>query len=189
MPPPPLETPFHQVSIQRGVSLNSRPERTEFFPSSRPNSSKPRQQGCPYFKNHKLEKHPDRYRNANNGADARTGQLWHGGAKPIWRRERGAVRVQSPRRHKGADKQDRGSPGHVERAAEAVSLLHPFVIRSSFHGVLTKSILSSYLPAIGRFLIVVTFLEDALRIITQWKDQLLYLHDYRHSASLLSGRE
>jgi SURF4 family len=38
-----------------------------------------------------------------------------------------------------------------------------------------------YLPAIGRFLIVVTFLEDALRIITQWGDQLLYLHDYRHS--------
>ena len=38
---------------------------------------------------------------------------------------------------------------------------------------------NSYLPAIGRFLIVVTFLEDALRIITQWNDQLLYLHDYR----------
>ncbi|KAK5171567.1 COPII-coated vesicle protein SurF4/Erv29 [Cryomyces antarcticus] len=37
-----------------------------------------------------------------------------------------------------------------------------------------------YLPAIGRFLIVVTFLEDALRIITQWNDQLTYLHDYRH---------
>ncbi|KAK4547264.1 hypothetical protein LTR36_000919 [Oleoguttula mirabilis] len=37
-----------------------------------------------------------------------------------------------------------------------------------------------YLPAIGRFLIVVTFLEDALRIITQWSDQLVYLHDYRH---------
>ncbi|KAF2131566.1 SURF4-domain-containing protein [Dothidotthia symphoricarpi CBS 119687] len=37
-----------------------------------------------------------------------------------------------------------------------------------------------YLPAIGRFLIVVTFLEDALRIITQWRDQLTYLHDYRH---------
>jgi uncharacterized membrane protein YphA (DoxX/SURF4 family) len=28
---------------------------------------------------------------------------------------------------------------------------------------------------------VVTFLEDALRIVTQWSDQLLYLHDYRHS--------
>ncbi|KAL2165225.1 hypothetical protein VTH06DRAFT_521 [Thermothelomyces fergusii] len=37
-----------------------------------------------------------------------------------------------------------------------------------------------YLPAIGRFLIVVTFIEDAIRIITQWQDQLLYLHDYRH---------
>lgn len=38
-----------------------------------------------------------------------------------------------------------------------------------------------YLPYIGRFLIVVTFLEDALRIVTQWSDQLTYLHDYRHS--------
>ncbi|KAL9092326.1 MAG: hypothetical protein Q9165_004500 [Trypethelium subeluteriae] len=37
-----------------------------------------------------------------------------------------------------------------------------------------------YLPHLGRFLIVVTFLEDALRIITQWHDQLVYLHDYRH---------
>jgi len=37
-----------------------------------------------------------------------------------------------------------------------------------------------YLPLIGRFLIVVTFLEDALRIMTQWNDQLTYLHDYRH---------
>lgn len=38
-----------------------------------------------------------------------------------------------------------------------------------------------YLPAIGRFLIVVTFLEDALRIITQWSDQLQYLNSYRGS--------
>ncbi|KAI5853118.1 SURF4 family-domain-containing protein [Morchella snyderi] len=37
-----------------------------------------------------------------------------------------------------------------------------------------------YLPAIGRFLIVVTFLEDAVRIVTQWNDQLQYLRDYRH---------
>ncbi|KAI0155040.1 SURF4 family-domain-containing protein [Xylariaceae sp. FL1272] len=36
-----------------------------------------------------------------------------------------------------------------------------------------------YLPAIGRFLIVVTFLEDALRILTQWSDQLVYLNSYR----------
>ncbi|GAT28363.1 COPII-coated vesicle protein SurF4/Erv29 [Aspergillus luchuensis] len=38
-----------------------------------------------------------------------------------------------------------------------------------------------YLPAIGRFLIVVTFIEDSLRMITQWNDQLLYLRDYRKS--------
>jgi len=38
--------------------------------------------------------------------------------------------------------------------------------------------LRPYLPAIGRFLIVVTFLEDALRIVTQWSDQLWYLQKY-----------
>ncbi|KAJ5577033.1 hypothetical protein N7535_003959 [Penicillium sp. DV-2018c] len=36
-----------------------------------------------------------------------------------------------------------------------------------------------YLPAIGRFLIVVTFIEDSLRILTQWSDQLVYLRDFR----------
>jgi ER-derived vesicles protein len=36
-----------------------------------------------------------------------------------------------------------------------------------------------YLPAFGRFLIVVTFLEDALRIITQFGDQIYYLITYR----------
>lgn len=35
--------------------------------------------------------------------------------------------------------------------------------------------LKPHLPAIGRFLIVVTFLEDALRIVTQWNDQIWYL--------------
>ena len=38
---------------------------------------------------------------------------------------------------------------------------------------------ASYLPAIGRFLIVVTFLEDALRIVTQFSDQIFYLVNYR----------
>ncbi|KAJ2925105.1 hypothetical protein H1R20_g12011, partial [Candolleomyces eurysporus] len=40
--------------------------------------------------------------------------------------------------------------------------------------------LKPYLPAIGRFLIVVTFLEDALRILTQWGDQIWYLQNHRH---------
>ncbi|KAF8970214.1 SURF4 family-domain-containing protein [Flammula alnicola] len=40
--------------------------------------------------------------------------------------------------------------------------------------------LKPHLPAIGRFLIVVTFLEDALRIMTQWGDQIWYLQQHRH---------
>ncbi|GJJ10531.1 hypothetical protein Clacol_004757 [Clathrus columnatus] len=38
--------------------------------------------------------------------------------------------------------------------------------------------LRPHLPAIGRFLIVITFLEDSLRILTQWNDQLWYLQKY-----------
>lgn len=38
--------------------------------------------------------------------------------------------------------------------------------------------LKPHLPAIGRFLIVVTFLEDAWRIMTQWSDQLWYLERF-----------
>ena len=44
---------------------------------------------------------------------------------------------------------------------------------------------SRYLPAVGRFLIVVTFLEDTLRIITQWSEQLTYLNEYRNSRFLV----
>ncbi|KAF9915575.1 hypothetical protein BX616_005833 [Lobosporangium transversale] len=36
-----------------------------------------------------------------------------------------------------------------------------------------------YIPAIARLLIVVTFLEDAVRISTQFSDQLYYLQRYR----------
>jgi len=35
------------------------------------------------------------------------------------------------------------------------------------------------IPVIGRFLLVVTFLEDALRILFQWHDQLRYLEKYQ----------
>lgn len=56
---------------------------------------------------------------------------------------------------------------------------------SGDHEMLTCSAhWNRYLPAIGRFLIVVTFLEDSLRIVSQWTDQLMYLHDYRKSRLL-----
>ncbi|KAG2224389.1 hypothetical protein INT45_002928 [Circinella minor] len=46
--------------------------------------------------------------------------------------------------------------------------------------------LKPYIPVIGRFLIVATFLEDALRITTQWSDQISYMEDYRHFPKGLS---
>ncbi|KAF7846320.1 hypothetical protein BT93_L4623 [Corymbia citriodora subsp. variegata] len=71
------------------------------------------------------------------------------------------------------------------RAAISVST-HTFLYVNSLHDIRRFSHSTSppyypvYLPAIGRFLIVVTFIEDALRIITQWNDQLMYLRDFRH---------
>lgn len=41
--------------------------------------------------------------------------------------------------------------------------------------------LKPYVPAIGRGFIVATFYEDALRIMTQWSEQVYYLHNYRHN--------
>lgn len=37
-----------------------------------------------------------------------------------------------------------------------------------------------YVPAIGRFFIVATFIEDSFRITTQWKEQVYYLATFRH---------
>lgn len=40
--------------------------------------------------------------------------------------------------------------------------------------------LKPYVPAIGRSFIVATFYEDSLRIVSQWSEQVYYLHNYRH---------
>lgn len=39
--------------------------------------------------------------------------------------------------------------------------------------------LKPYVPGIGRAFIVATFFEDSLRIISQWSEQIYYLHNYR----------
>ncbi|KAF7880287.1 uncharacterized protein EAF02_007133 [Botrytis sinoallii] len=39
--------------------------------------------------------------------------------------------------------------------------------------------IKQYIPLVGRFLIVVTFLEDAFTIVTEWKNQLIFLNQYR----------
>ncbi|TPX40566.1 hypothetical protein SeMB42_g05940 [Synchytrium endobioticum] len=42
-----------------------------------------------------------------------------------------------------------------------------------------SSPLKPWLPLIARFLLVVTFLEDSLRITSQWSEQTVYLEKYR----------
>ena len=41
-------------------------------------------------------------------------------------------------------------------------------------------ILSPYIPGIARFFIVATFYEDSFRIVSQWSDQIFYLHKWKH---------
>lgn len=36
-----------------------------------------------------------------------------------------------------------------------------------------------HIPTISRFFIVATFFEDSLRILTQWSDQVFYLHEWK----------
>ncbi|KAF2255925.1 SURF4-domain-containing protein [Trematosphaeria pertusa] len=80
---------------------------------------------------------------------------------------------QSPFGQAGRSDADNSDPSPLDQLREQTSKIEDML------DMLSDPI-KPYLPAIGRFLIVVTFLEDALRIITQWKDQLTYLHDYRH---------
>lgn len=57
--------------------------------------------------------------------------------------------------------------------AEAVSKQVEDLLDSYF------SPLKPFVPAIGRLFIVATFYEDAIRIFTQWGEQVYYLHLYR----------
>lgn len=51
---------------------------------------------------------------------------------------------------------------------------------------LVRSPIKPHLPAISRFLIVATFYEDAMRIILQWSDQVMYLEKARHFPSYIA---
>ncbi|KAF2271408.1 SURF4-domain-containing protein [Westerdykella ornata] len=80
---------------------------------------------------------------------------------------------QSPFGNAGRSDGNTNDPSPLDAIREQTSKIEDFL------DTLSEPV-KPYLPAVGRFLIVVTFLEDALRIITQWKDQLTYLRDYRH---------
>lgn len=45
--------------------------------------------------------------------------------------------------------------------------------------------ISPYVPSISRFFIVATFYEDSFRILTQWSDQVFYLHKWKHYPYIL----
>ena len=72
-------------------------------------------------------------------------------------------------------------PSSGYRAARPVDPNDPLEKLRSFASTVEDQIdiysqpLKPHLPTLGRFLIVVTFLEDAWRIMTQWSDQLWYL--------------
>lgn len=42
----------------------------------------------------------------------------------------------------------------------------------------TAQRLGPYLPVLARVLVVLPFLEDGVRICTQWEDQIWYLREY-----------
>ncbi|CAI6052785.1 hypothetical protein V2G26_014176 [Clonostachys chloroleuca] len=76
-----------------------------------------------------------------------------------------------------------GAAPSQEPAGSFLDQLRPYTSKvEDFLDTVSEPV-KPYLPAIGRFLIVVTFLEDTLRIITQWTDQLTYLNEYRHIPS------
>jgi uncharacterized membrane protein YphA (DoxX/SURF4 family) len=64
---------------------------------------------------------------------------------------------------------------------------------SKFLDELEKSIdkiaepIQPFLPAIARFLLVVTWMEDSLRIFTQWQDQVHYIEVYAGYSNTLSS--
>ncbi|KAJ3214233.1 hypothetical protein HDU67_001940 [Dinochytrium kinnereticum] len=64
----------------------------------------------------------------------------------------------------------------MEAAKEALTKFESFLDQIS-------QPIKPYLPAIARFLLVVTFLEDSLRISTQYGDQKYYLKKYRGFAA------
>lgn len=72
------------------------------------------------------------------------------------------------------------------QGTEALSLVRQFTAKAEDIIDGLSRPLRPYLPAIGRFLIVVTFLEDALRILTQISDQNYYLQKHRGFPSGLS---
>lgn len=73
-------------------------------------------------------------------------------------------------------------PSHIGPVASSKSVADQFEDVSKKVEDLIDHYLSPvkpYVPAIGRGFIVATFYEDSWRILTQWSEQVYYLHNYR----------
>lgn len=62
------------------------------------------------------------------------------------------------------------------------------MIRSTEHFIdKVSSPSKSYLPIIGRFLLMSCFIEDSIRIVLQWNSQLEYIHEYRNFPYIIAS--
>ncbi|OUM53834.1 hypothetical protein BVG19_g3155 [[Candida] boidinii] len=75
----------------------------------------------------------------------------------------------------------------LERLSNLIPSNNPYVIKfESFTDTVDEKLdnylgfFKPYVPSIGRVLIVATFLEDSIRIVSQWRDQVYYLSTFRH---------
>ncbi|ODQ80870.1 hypothetical protein BABINDRAFT_161064 [Babjeviella inositovora NRRL Y-12698] len=81
--------------------------------------------------------------------------------------------------------QQQYSAGFAGSAAPASALDNAVEKFEKFAAVIESKVdtytgpIKPYVPSIARFLIVATFYEDSSRIVTQWKDQVLYLNNYK----------
>ncbi|CCF57650.1 hypothetical protein KAFR_0C06540 [Kazachstania africana CBS 2517] len=71
----------------------------------------------------------------------------------------------------------KGGPSMVTRLQNSMDSLNEFAEEFTQKSVVKK--LQPYIPSIARFFIVATFYEDSWRIVSQWKDQMFYLCDWK----------
>lgn len=81
--------------------------------------------------------------------------------------------------------EQRGNQFGATRSAPAESKDSMFSSAASTAGAIDEWLgelgqpLKPYLPVLGRILVISTFLEDAVRLVTQWGDQTRYLRNHR----------
>lgn len=102
-----------------------------------------------------------------------------GGGMPLSREDDGSSR----------NRASNGTSGYQQDSSSLKAKLHivqEYAERvDNMLGVIGRPI-KPYLPAVGRFLIVATFIEDALRIFSQWGDQVYYIWNVRHIPYFIS---